>query len=54
MGQPSKEVERMYLLAVSVETALHDARYKLEDVENEVQEVRFSVFPFLFLFSNLF
>mmetsp|Transcript_4197 Transcript_4197/g.7745 ORF Transcript_4197/g.7745 Transcript_4197/m.7745 type:complete len:741 (-) Transcript_4197:115-2337(-) len=33
MGQPQKEVERMYLLAHSVETSLHDARFKLEDVE---------------------
>jgi hypothetical protein len=40
MGQPRKEVERMYLLANSVETALHDARFKLEDVEMEASEVR--------------
>ena len=39
MGQPKKQIERMYLLANSVETALHNARYKLEDVETEVNEV---------------
>lgn len=42
MGQPQKEVERMYLLAHSVETDLHDARFALEDVEADVNTVRVS------------
>lgn len=39
MGNPTAEISRMYILANSVETSLHNARYKLEDVEAEVKEV---------------
>jgi hypothetical protein len=51
MGQPAKEVERMYLLAHSVETALHDARFKLEDVEAEANTVRSGRNVCLMMFS---
>jgi hypothetical protein len=38
MGSPQGELDRMYLLAYSVETALHDTHFKLEDSEAKVKK----------------